>query len=53
MLPLIPLLTTFAGGAVGWKVGRFVGVWTGAVAAIVGAALGFYYGRKLRSAVTP
>jgi len=53
MLPLIPVLTTFVGGAVGWKLGNVVGVWTGAVAAIVGASLGFYYGRKLRTAVTP
>jgi hypothetical protein len=53
MLALIPLLTTFVGGAVGWKLGSLVGVWTGSVLAIVGTALGFYYGRKLRTAVTP
>jgi uncharacterized membrane protein YdjX (TVP38/TMEM64 family) len=53
MLALIPLLTTFIGGAFGWKLGNLVGIWTGSVAAIVGTALGFYYGRKLRRAVTP
>lgn len=53
MLALIPWLTMTAGSAVGWKLGSLVGTFTGAVAAIVGTALGFYYGRKIRKAVTP
>lgn len=53
MLMLIPVLTTFVGGAVGWKVGSLIGVWTGSVLSLVGTSLGFYYGKKLRRAVTP
>ena len=53
MLPLIPWLCMTIGCAVGWKLGSQVGTFTGAVLAIVGTSLGFYYGRKLRDAVTP
>lgn len=53
MLALIPMLTTFVGGAVGWKLGSLVGIWTGSVLSLVGMSLGFYYGRKIRKAVTP
>lgn len=53
MLPLIPWLVMSIASAIGWKLGRPLGLFAGAVAAIVGAALGFYYGRKLRQAVTP
>ena len=53
MLPLIPWLAMTLASAIGWKLGRQFGVFAGAIGFIVGAALGFYYGRKLRSAVTP
>ena len=53
MLPLIPWLCMTLGGAVGWKLGSQLGTFAGAVLAIVGTSLGFYYGRKLRNAVTP
>jgi len=53
MLMLIPWLVASVGGLLGWKVGRLVGPWTGAVLAILGLALGFYYGVKLRRAATP
>lgn len=53
MLAMIPWLVMTFSGAIGWKLGNFVGTFTGAVAAIVGASLGFYYGRKIRRAVTP
>lgn len=53
MLMLIPWLTASVGAAVGWKLGRMIGPWTGAVLAIVGGALGLYYGTKVRRSVTP
>lgn len=53
MLMLIPWMVASIAGAVGWKLGRLVGPWTGAVLAIVGVSLGFYYGVKLRRSVTP
>lgn len=53
VLALIPLLTTFVGGAVGWKIGSLIAVWTGSVLSLIGTSLGFYYGRKLRRAATP
>ncbi len=53
MLPLIPWLCMTIGSAVGWKLGSLGGTFTGAVLAIVGTGLGFYYGRKLKNAVTP
>jgi hypothetical protein len=53
MLALIPLLLSTIGGAVGWKLGRPFGVFTGALLALIGLSLGFYYGRKLRKAATP
>jgi hypothetical protein len=53
MLPLIPWLFMSFASALGWKLGKPFGVFAAAVFSIVGAALGFYYGRKLRRAVTP
>lgn len=47
------MLMAFIGGAVGWKAGRLLDPWTGAVGAIVGTSLGFYYGRKIRKSVMP
>ena len=50
---LIPWLTASFAAAIGWKLGRMVGPWTGAVLAILGVSLGFYYGVRLRRTVTP
>ena len=53
MLMLIPWLMSTIGSAIGWRLGRLVGPWTGAVLAILGVSLGYYYGVRLRRAVTP
>ena len=53
MLKLIPLLAATIASYVGWAIGRPFGVFLGALLAIVGGALGGYYGKKLREQVTP
>jgi hypothetical protein len=44
---LFPLITSFIASSVGWALGNKIeGRFTGIVLAMLGAALGFYYGRK-------
>ena len=50
---LIPLLGSTIAAYIGWAVGRPFGVFLAAVLAIVGAAIGGYYGKKIKDRVTP
>jgi hypothetical protein len=45
-MKVLPLLTSFIAGTVGWAIGRPTGVFTATILSIVGISLGFYYGRK-------
>jgi hypothetical protein len=53
---LLPIVAAFVGGAMGWSIGKRIGMladqqiglFTGSVLAIVGLSLGFYYARRFQ-----
>lgn len=53
MLTILPAVVSMVAGILGWKLGRLVGLGTGAILAIIGVLLGLYYGVKLRRALNP
>ena len=46
-MKLLPILTSFIAGTLGWYLGQAVeGRFTAILLSLLGTALGFYYGRK-------
>jgi hypothetical protein len=46
-MKILPVMTAFIAGTVGWALGKAVeGRFTAILLSMIGTALGFYYGRK-------
>lgn len=53
MLKLIPPLVSFFSSYAGYELGRPFGRFFAPLLAIIGASLGWYYGRKIKDWATP